>query len=356
VYVAFGQELQKEMEQLHASGQTARLNDVRAGFEEFLDSISKREQGQTFGSLLWIAETYTSLAEGSNDEPAKATEFFGKASATYDRMAQKAASDPAFLAKPEQKTVISLRLADCRKRQGDYAAAETAMLEAVAQSPQAPNVQYEAALLYRDWGASATSAADKLLIAIRGDADKKLWGWNQLSRKLQQALMVGQRDPRVEQMHFDSRYYQAECYRLYAQQQPADEQIKNLNQAKFGIEAFARIAGSLPPADFARFDALYRQIRDDLGEPVMSLDAAIASTATSASPAAAPTEATPAAEPAPASSAAAAEAPPAKRMNFGLVVLLIVLVSAGCIGLYVLSVRNERKKKRSKRRSVAKVK
>ncbi|MBL8849128.1 MAG: hypothetical protein JNG89_05570, partial [Planctomycetaceae bacterium] len=350
VYVAFGQELQKEMEQLHASGQTARLNDVRAGFEEFLDSISQREQGQTFGSLLWIAETYTSLAEGSKDAPAESTEFFNKASATYDRMVQRAASDATFVAKPEQKTVISLRLSDCRKRQGDYAAAEQAMLDALKQSPQAPNVQFEAALLYRDWGAAETSASDKLLLAINGRTDPPLWGWNQLTRRLQQALLVGEREARVLQMHIDARYYQAECHRLYAQHLPVDEQVKSLQSAKFGIEAFARLAAdSLSAEDLARFDGLYRQVREDLGEPELSLKAVVASSfAPSGTDAPAAQQQTAAAA-APAQPAATPKAPPKEKMNFGLVLTLIVVGCGACIGLYVMSVRNEKKKKLRKK-------
>lgn len=348
VYVAFGQELQKELQQLHAAGQTARLNEVRAGFQQFLDSISQREQGQTFGSLLWIAETYASLAEGSEDSATDKAEFFRKASDTYDRMARKASSDAAFLSKPEQKTVIWLRLADCRKRQGDYKLAEEAMLDAVRESPQAPNVQFDAALLYRDWGESDPSARDKLLTSINGRSDPAVWGWNQLARRLQQALLVGQRDERVEQMHIDTRYYQAECTRLYAQQLPEDEQVRQLNLAKHAIEAFARVAGSLPPDDFARFDALYRQIREDLGEPETSLDAAIASTSVSRPAETGPSERPEPAQAASPTAAAPSAARPEEKSNFGLVLALIVLVSAACVGLYVWSVKNEKKKKRFK--------
>lgn len=351
VYIAFGQELQKELEQLHDTGQHDRLREVRAGFEEFLDSVSQREQGQTFGSLLWIAETYTSLAEGSRDVPGESEPYFQKASATYDRMMARAQSDAAFLANPEQKTVIALRLADCRKRQGNFPAAEQALFDAVQLSPTAPNVQFEAALLYRDWGAAETGAADKFLTALNGRSDPPLWGWNQLARRLQQALLVGQRDERVEQMHIDTRYYQAECYRLYALQQPEDEQVQHLNLAKFGIEAFARIAGSLPPEDFARFDRLYQQIRDDLGEERLTLDAAIARTSTAPrgpEPAAAAPSTAHTARDAPAAGPAAR---PTRRSNFAVVLLLIGLGIAGCIGLYVMAVRQERRKRQLRRRS-----
>src|SRR5690606_26609358 len=62
VYVEFGRELQKELEQLAAAGDTSRLNEVRGAFEQFLGDLFNRQEGQTFNSLLWIAETYTGLA------------------------------------------------------------------------------------------------------------------------------------------------------------------------------------------------------------------------------------------------------------------------------------------------------
>lgn len=367
VYIAFGQELQKELEQLRTSGQTERISDVRAGFEEFLDSISQREQGQTFGSLLWIAETYTSLAEGSQDAPVEAADFFSKASATYDRMAAQAESDSSFLANPEQKTVIALRLADCRKRQGEFPAAEQAILEALKQRPNAPNVQFEAALLYRDWGAAESTVSDRatelLDIAINGsrhestdddeggeriEARAGVWGWNLLARRLQQALMAGRREPLVEQMHVDTRFYQAECHYLMARRQQVDQQIARLNQAKSGVEAYVRIAGSLPPDDFDRFDELYRKICDELGEPAVSLDAVLAKSTSTQTPDRDVADSAPVAEPASSATTPAASTPE-KRTNFGLVLALIASVSAACIGLYVWSVMNDRKQKRFKR-------
>lgn len=366
VYVAFGQELQNELQQLHESGQTDRLSEVRAGFEQFLDSISQREDGQTFGSLLWIAETYTSLAEGSQDDSGKAKDFFDKASHTYDRMAERAAKDEKFLTRPDQKPVISLRLADCRKRQGDYPSAEQAMLEAVRLSPQAPNVQFEAALLYRDWGAAKPPDPKALQTAIEGkllenappvqdQPAPRIWGWNLLARRLQQALLAGRRDERVAQMHIDTRYYQADCLRMLANTRlTEDEQIKELNVAKHGIEAFARVSGSLPPNDFARFDALYRQIQEDLGEPVKSLDAVLAGVGTSRAPETQTADTPAAASTTAAPPTAAPAAKPAKKTSFALVLTLVAVVCAACIGLYVWSVQNERnKKKRSKSRTAA---
>jgi tetratricopeptide (TPR) repeat protein len=350
IYVAFGLELQNEMEQLRASGQSDRLNQVRAGFQEFLDSVYQRQEGQTFGSLLWIAETYTSLAEGSEDAPTQAADFFTKASSTYDRMLEKAKSDATFLSSPEQGTVIKLRLAECRRRQGDFAAAEEVMLEAVAEGPNAPNVQFEAARLYQSWAESSPSEADKFLLALNGRQDPPVWGWSGLAKRLQQALLQGQDREGIEQMHIDARYNQAQCYREYALQLPnVDDQTKNLHLAKFGVEAFARISGSLPPDEFARFDELYQQIRADLGEDVVPLATVLSSTAIPGTQPAADTSSTAASQPANTlTTQTSSGEPEGPRTNYLMIVLLVLVGVGACVGLFYLAAGQDKRRRRAK--------
>lgn len=349
IYVAFGQELQNEMEQLRASGQSERLDQVRAGFQEFLDSVYQRQEGQTFGSLLWIAETYTSLAEGSEDAPAQAETFFTKASDTYGRMLDKAESDAAFLSDPKQASVIKMRLAACLRRQGDYAGAEEVMLEAVAENTNAPNVQFDAAMLYQSWAQSSPSEADKFLIALNGQPDPPLWGWGALAKRLQQAVMNGQGTETIEQMHYDARFNQAECYRLYGLEQAnVDDQVKQLHLAKFTVEGLARISGSMPPEEFSRFDKLYQQIREDLGEDVVPLAAALSST--SAVPGAqsvADNSATAGNPRAAAATPAPIDEPDGGSTNYLMIVLLVLVGVGACVGLYFLSAGQDKKRRRA---------
>lgn len=354
IYVAFGRELQNEMEQLRASGQSDRLDQVRAGFQEFLDSVYQRQEGQTFGSLLWIAETYTSLAEGSADAPQQAADFFTKASATYDRMLEKAESDATFLSSPEQGTVIKLRLAECRRRQGDFPAAEEVMLEAVAESPTAPNVQFEAAKLYQSWAQSSPSEADKFLVALNGRKDPPVWGWSGLAQRLQQALMQGQDREGLEQMHIDARYNQAQCYREYALQQPnLDDQTKNLHLAKFGVEGFARISGSLPPEEFARFDELYQQIRADLGEDVVPLATVLSSASAPPRQPGTTTPSTVRTQPGTTAAAASPSEPEGPATNYVMIVLLLLVGVGACIGLFYLAAGQDQRRRQAKLAALA---
>ncbi len=350
IYVAFGQELQNEMEQLRASGQSERLDQVRAGFQEFLDSVYQRQEGQTFGSLLWIAETYTSLAEGSEDAPTQAEAFFTKASDTYGRMLDKAESDAAFLSDPRQGSVIKLRLAECLRRQGNYEGAEKSMLEAVAENSNAPNVQFDAAMLYQSWAQSSPSEADKFLIALNGRPEAGVWGWGGLAKRLQQALMNGQGTEGIEQMHLDARYNQAECYRLYGlEQADVDEQVKQLQLAKFAVEALARISASLPPDEFSRFDKLYQQIREDLGEDVVPLAAVLNSTTPAASVQQVANTSTTASNPRTTADPATTpvDEPDGASTNYLMIVLLVLVGIGACVGLYFLSAGQDKKRRRA---------
>ena len=349
IYVSFGQELQNETEQSPASRQPARLDQVRAAFQEFLDSVYTRQEGQTFGSLLWMAETYTSLAEGSDDAPAQAAAFFTKASDTYGRMLDKAESDAAFLSDPKQASVIKMRLAACLRRQGDFAGAEKVMLEAVAENTNAPNVQFDAAMLYQAWAQSSPSEADKFLIALNGQQDPPLWGWGALAKRLQQAVMNGQGTETIEQMHYDARFNQAECYRLYGLEQASvDDQVKNLHLAKFTVEGLARISGSMPPDEFSRFDKLYQRIRGDLGEDVVPLAAVLNSTTHApGAQSVADTSATASPRTTAAATPAPIDEPTGPGTNYLMIVLLVLVGIGTCVGLYFLSAGQDKKRRRA---------
>jgi hypothetical protein len=244
--------------------------------------------------------------------------------------------------------VIKLRLAECRRRQGDFPAAEEVMLEAVAESPMAPNVQFEAARLYQSWAESGPSESDKFLIALNGRKEPPVWGWSGLAQRLQQALMQGQDREGIEQMHIDARYNQAQCYREYALQQPdVEEQTKNLHLAKFGVEGFARISGTLPPEEFTRFDELYQQIRADLGEDVVPL----ATVLNSATPRTTPTGAnTP--SPSRTQPTTTVETSPSEAeepaTNYLMIVLLLLVGVGACVGLFYLAAGQDKRRRRAK--------
>lgn len=267
VFVAFGQQLQQELEQLQASGDVARVAEVRAAFEAFLaDLYGRDEKQQTFSSLLWIAETYASLGEGSTDSPQKSRQYFERAANAYQRIIDRAAADPAFSGSPQNTLAVKLRLVVGRVRQKDFPAAEQALLDVLKESPNAPNVQADAARLYQEWGAGGQP--EKLEIALRGtQTPAAIWGWGELARR-----MRDQRNrPELRSIYYDATYCSAETFQQYAGTKSGEARTKALQDARYVLETFVRTNRDVSPETMERMGGLYRQVLAGLGEPEADL-------------------------------------------------------------------------------------
>ena len=350
VYVEFGRELQKELQQLVALGDARRLSEVRAAFEQFLGDLFQRQDGQSFNSLLWIAETYTGLAEGSGDDPAKAGEYYDKAAATYQDMLTRAAADPQFVETDGQVIGVKLRLVNCRREQGNHQGAEDVLVEVLQERPTALDAQIAAARVYEDWAAAGTGdSAEKLQYAINGRAEPaEIWGWGAIAQKLQRSLDFGQADESYEAKHIEARYHLAKClFDLAGEQTSNDEMKQLLTDARLGIQRFVALTPGIPDDQWQRLDELHRQILEGLGEPVKPLSRL------SADPSAGPSEvavASTVSDPGagPATAASSSSGSSGNMLMIGLCVLL-GLGAAG--GIYLMTVSQE-KKRRAKYASI----
>ncbi|MFO1005179.1 MAG: hypothetical protein U0929_04405 [Planctomycetaceae bacterium] len=268
VFVEFGQELEKELKQLKAAGNEDRAEEVRDGFETFLNDLFKREDGQSFTSLFWIAETFTSLAESSSDDRDRAQSLFASAAAAYQKIVEKAKADAAF-AQPDQLLYSQMRLVNCKQLQGAFADGERLLHELLKdkKAAESPNVQFTAASLYQAWGGSSDPDAwKKYQIAVQGSkAPVVIWGWAYTAQRLQRVQMT-KPDPRIAELELDARYNLGVCQLAYARKQstPA-ERTKAVSLSRSGIETFARLSKSLPPEQFERFNSLYREIQTEAG-------------------------------------------------------------------------------------------
>ena len=337
VFVEFGQELEKELNQLKISGETIRADQVREGFETFLNELFTREEGQNFTSLFWIAETFTSLAESSTEDRGRAKEFFAKAADAYLKIVAKAQSDTAF-AQPDQLLYSKLRLVNCRQGQGDFAAAEQILQELMKGNKKAidsPSMQFAAASLYQAWAQSPEPDAwKKYEIAIRGtNSPVYLWGWATTAKRLQRVLDT-KTDARIEAMYYDARFHHGTCQLALARQQstPADR-TKMLTQAKSDVQTFARIQVRFSPDQYERFNTLFRDIMQEKGELPIDLPlggGAVAPENVKPGPNGVkpPVEADPIAEVVPADQSTPK---PAAQANYVMIVLL-GLVGAGAVG------------------------
>jgi cellulose synthase operon protein C len=269
IYVEFGRELQRELQRLEASGEADRAAETRKGFEEFLTSLTGRTDGQSFSSLLWIAETLSGLAEGAGK--AAGAGGFSKSAEIYEQMLARA-DEPGFLPEKSYKNLLLLHLAMNQRRTGEFATAEESLNELLKGNPTAPDVQAEAARLYTDWGVGDSDESKlKLAIAGRRGGASDIWGWNATVSRLQKEAATRPSD-QMTQLLVDARYNLASAEFALAKQIDDDaERDRHLALARHAIFAFVRATKAATDTDHARFDELYRQVLAERGDPIKAL-------------------------------------------------------------------------------------
>jgi len=295
IYVSLGKEIEKEIGRLIATHDQTRLSDVRKSFDKFLDELSRRSETMSYGSLLWIAETYTGLGDGLSEDPTAASEYFAKAAHAYEQLIVRVAADKSP-AHQDRTLSLNLRLANCLRRQGEFGRALEIIRAVIAQKPKTLDVQVAAAGILQDWGAAPVAGAElRSLDAIRGLHDPSgggaVWGWGEIAARLERVLAGGKADNELREKHFEARYNIPACRRQFAvREKDRATRTKALEVALGEIKAFALVSADIGDEPWRRLDTLYQDIQTDLGRhatplPKPDLRAANAA-ATSASPAA----------------------------------------------------------------------
>jgi cellulose synthase operon protein C len=272
IYVEFGRELQRELNQLRAIGQSDRATKTREAFEDFLNDLAARSDGQSLTSLLWIAETYAGLADDARNSSDSFATYVQKSAEVYNRILARA-DEPGFLPSPSYKTAIRLNLAVNQRRQKDFQAAEKTILELLRESPSAPDLQAEAATLYEEWGIAEGSAGQaRLVTAVSGRRTApEIWGWNGFVQRLQREPAARRTDA-VNRLLLDARAHLASASLALAQsvQAPADKQ-RHLDRARHACLSFIRSTPGYSDEDYDRFNRLYAAVQRESRQPVTSL-------------------------------------------------------------------------------------
>ena len=258
IYTQLGRELQEELERLKLSGESERLADVRKSFEEFLGKVNENRDKSDYNSLLWIGETYFSLGQGAEDDPAAAADYFNKARQAYqDILDNKLVEGGSVLA-------IKLRLVKCLRAEGNYEQAIELAKSILATNPMSLDVQFEAAGTLSDWGDAPGGGDPKyLLVAIQGE--DKIWGWSGLTTRLQ-ARQTTPEWENLKDQFLTARYEYINSRYRYAKTGAADAD-KQLSSGMGELTMFGLAFRDLSDEWYAKFDGLYQKFRADKGLP-----------------------------------------------------------------------------------------
>jgi hypothetical protein len=273
ILVNLGKELKKELERLEQA-KDPRLNEVLASFEAFLGDLAGRKEGQDYGSLMWVGQTYSALAEGiENNDPAKSAGYFGKSAEAYQDLVTRGEADPKFIPAGAMPGV-KLNLIASRRREKRFEEAEKLMKELLETNANALDIQKEAAQIYQDRAAQGGPEDWKYWEkAISGEGtggrDQKLWGWQLFGEKLRTSLSQRNIPPKqkveYEALYFEVRYNTAYCRLQFALSQPKDtDKEQQLRYARMAISNTASQVGNFGErAEYDRYNALYRQIQEE---------------------------------------------------------------------------------------------
>jgi hypothetical protein len=323
VFVQLGRQIKAELESLPAGRQREA---VMLAFDQFLASLSQMQQGQTYGSLLWIGETYFGLAEASA-EPKRST-YFDRAAASYGSILSRS-GQRGFLPTPDAANGVKLRLAAVEQSRGGYAKAYGLAKQVLKAAPKALNAQVAAAGILGDWGRSPQpDAPSKLLLALQGDesdAAAPVWGWGQIARRLQRAMWVGEPNLEHAEIYRQARYEIPALRRAYANTRPTAERQTELSKAEKELIAYVATTPKAEIGDvwWGKLESLYADLQRDQGlltvKPLVPATEYVSSAPIGDDPAPSGTTA----------SAPAVATGPAPSSGSGLLPILIGLLVAG---------------------------
>ncbi|MHB8900437.1 MAG: hypothetical protein ACYC6Y_16925, partial [Thermoguttaceae bacterium] len=281
IYISLGRQLEELLTRLRTEGKSEQIQKVSQGFEKFLGTISKREKGNSFSSLNWVAQTFASLGAGLDPGdgplPQAAVKYYESAGATYYKMLKTPPAD----APQGADTAVKVQLAVCLRALGrrqdakdpsqadksaekNFTQALSLLVGILKEKETRVDVQMEAARTYQEL-ARASGQPSYYLNAILGgqkqaDGHYLVWGWNGISRR------VGSRDE-YRPILYEARYNIALCRMRIAQTQTGQQRTESLAGAENDILITHRLYPSLGgPEWFDKFDALLKAIRKFQGK------------------------------------------------------------------------------------------
>lgn len=266
LYVQIGRKLETELSAVRDDPQ--KVQQLQDSFEAFLATIAERQEGLTFGTALWVAETFAAFAQKAETEDLK-QRYSERTIDAYRGIIERAAEDPEFMPASNVHN-IRMRLARAQRAQGDFEGALESVAAILEDKPKALDAQVEANQILQAQGLAERSLA-RLREAIQGlklDDGVTVWGWGQTASILQRTLESGSTNPQFEESLFEARAQLAECRMQIAQLAGDDAtRTRELQLALSELSAVLAVyRDTMPDLWWDRFGALYLQIQEMLGQ------------------------------------------------------------------------------------------
>lgn len=263
IYIRLGKQLEDTLVRLRNEGKNDEAKKVSGGFEVFLSKIADRKEGNTFGSLYWVAETFFSMGTaaqvGGKAAEAEARQYFQKSAATYLSIIKRIKDDPKF-APPGSEMAIKVRLAGCLREMGEFEKALKLLAAILKEKENRLDIQKEAAITYQKWGAVRPGYYEHAIKGGNPDGGRYLiWGWGGLSRRL--VAFVGT-NKKYEELFHEARYNLALCRFKLALTQSGTVKDETLAMAERDITSVYRLYPSMGgPERYAQYDELLKTIQ-----------------------------------------------------------------------------------------------
>ncbi len=261
IYISLGRELQAQLERLRKDKKLDQLQKVSQGFERFLDRISQREEGNTFNSLQWVAETFYRLGAGYDPGgkklPQEAETYYGKAVEGY-RNILKLCEEGTLEPPPGALTGVKVRLARCLQRLGEFKEAMAQLSGVLKERATVVDAQLEAAYTYQSWGEVKSGYYE---LAIKGSTKYKyIWGFGKLAKRLA-------RSEKHRAMFHEARYNLALSRQKWAMTKTKKKKTETLKQAEKDIRVVFQLYPVKPGGPwYAEYDELLKKIQRLLGK------------------------------------------------------------------------------------------
>lgn len=266
LYVGLGRVLKTELERFRTSGETDRFKKLMTAFESFLDDMSKKQEGQSLGSLSWIGEAYFALGENATDF-GTTERFYDRAATAFNTILTRAQADPSF-ATEDQLFNVKVRVIRCDRLKKDFSRAEKLLGEVLKSRNNDLRAQMEGSHVYQDWGLSGDTK--KLLVAIVGKSDIGLWGWGGTANRLQKQKGFAER-PELVESFLEARYGVSYCRYHFARDAKSKEKQKALDLCMMELVSTCTIMKTMPDEDRIKLNTLYHLVLKEAGKPKADL-------------------------------------------------------------------------------------